>query len=89
MNITKENVDELNAILKIKLDEDDYTERVEKVLKDYRKTATMPGFRPGKVPAGLIRKLYGTPVLVEEVNKLISESITKYIVDEKHFPIRI
>ena len=83
MNITKENVDELNAILKITLDEEDYTERVEKVLKDYRKTATMPGFRPGKVPAGLIKKLYGTPVIVEEVNKLISESITKYMVDEK------
>ena len=83
MNITKENVDELNAILKIKLEEDDYTERVEKVLKDYRKTANMPGFRPGKVPVGLIKKLYGTPVLVEEVNKLISESITKYMVDEK------
>jgi len=83
MNITKENVDELNAILKITLDEGDYTERVEQVLKDYRKTATMPGFRPGKVPAGLIKKLYGTPVLVEEINKLVSESITKYLIDEK------
>jgi len=83
MNITKENVDELNAILKITLDEEDYTERVEQVLKEYRKTATMPGFRPGKVPAGLIKKLYGKPVLVEEINKLVSESITKYLVDEK------
>ena len=72
MNITKENVDELNAVLKITLDEGDYSERVEKVLKDYRKTATMPGFRPGKVPAGLIKKLYGTAVLVEEINKLVS-----------------
>jgi trigger factor len=83
MNITKENIDELNAVLKIRLDEDDYTERVENVLKDYRKTATMPGFRPGKVPAGLIKKIYGTSVLVEEINKLVSESISKYLVDEK------
>ena len=83
MNITKENVDELNAVLKIKLDEGDYSERVEKVLKDYRKTATMPGFRQGKVPAGIIKKLYGTAVLVEEINKLVSESISRYLIDEK------
>ncbi len=83
MNITKENIDELNALLKIRLEEEDYSERVEKVLKDYRKTATMHGFRPGKVPAGLIKKLYGTPVLVEEINKIVSESITRYLTDEK------
>ena len=83
MNITKENIDGLNAVLKIKLDEEDYSERMEKVLKDYRKTAKMPGFRPGKIPAGLIKKLYGTPVLIEEINKIVSKSITKYLIDEK------
>ena len=83
MDITKENVDKLNAVLKVRIDQNDYEERVEKVLKEYRKTAKMPGFRPGKVPPGLIRKLYRTTVLVDEINKLVSESITKYLIDEK------
>ena len=83
MNITRENIDKLNAILKVKIEQDDYTERVEKVLTDYRKNAKMPGFRPGKVPAGLIRKLYRKPVVIEEINKILSESVTKYLTEEK------
>jgi trigger factor len=83
MNITRENIDKLNAILKVKIEQDDYTERVEKVLNDYRKNAKMPGFRPGKVPAGLIRKLYRKPVVIEEINKILSESVTKYLTEEK------
>jgi len=83
MNITKENVDELNATLKIQIEEKDYSERVEEVLKDYRKKVTLNGFRPGKVPAGLVRKMYRTPVLVEEINKFVSESISNYLKEEK------
>ena len=79
MNITKENVDELNATLKIQVAEEDYSGRVDEVLKDYRKKVRLDGFRPGKVPAGMVRRMYRTTVLVEEVNKLISESLSNYI----------
>jgi trigger factor len=83
MNITRENVDELNAVLKLELVKEDYEERVNSVLKDYKKKANIPGFRPGKVPFGMIQKMYGKPVLVEELNKLVSESLSKYLVEEK------
>ncbi len=83
MNITKENLDELNAVVKVKVEKDDYEERVSNVLKDYRKKARIDGFRPGKVPFGLINKMYRKPVLVEEINKLLSESLTNYLVEEK------
>jgi trigger factor len=83
MNITRENKDELNAVLKLDIVKDDYEGRVENVLKDYRKKANIPGFRPGKVPFSMIRKMYGKPVLAEEINKLISESLNNYLVEEK------
>ncbi len=83
MNISKENIDSLNAVLKIELTAADYQERVDKVLSDYRKNADMPGFRKGKVPMGVIKKRYGIPVKVEEINKLLSDSVSKYIMDEK------
>ena len=83
MNIVKENINDLTAVLKIKITEEDYSEKVENTLKDYRKKARIDGFRPGKVPAGLVKKMYGKGVLIEEVNKLISESLTNYIRDEK------
>jgi trigger factor len=83
MNISKENIDSLNAVLKVELSAADYQDRVAKVLADYRKTADMPGFRKGKVPMGVVKKRYGIPVKVEEINKLLSDSVTKYIVDEK------
>ena len=83
MNISKENVDDLNAVLKIRIEESDYTGRVDEVLKDYRKKVQLDGFRPGKVPAGLVSKMYRKPVMVEEINKLVSESISKYLTDEK------
>ena len=83
MNISKENIDSLNAVLKVELSAADYQERVAKVLADYRKTTDMPGFRKGKVPMGVVKKRYGIPVKVEEINKLLSDSITKYIRDEK------
>jgi trigger factor len=83
MNIIRENIDELNAVLSIKLDKSDYEEKVSAVLKDYQRKAKVDGFRPGKVPFGLINKMYYRQILVEEVNKLLSESISKYMVDEK------
>ena len=83
MNIIKENLDELNAILKIEISKPDYEEKVETVLKDYRKKANLKGFRPGMTPMGLIKKMYGKAVKIEEINKLVSESIHKYITDEK------
>jgi trigger factor len=83
MNITRENIDDLNAVLKIRIEKADYTEKMEHTLKDYRKKANIRGFRPGMVPIGLVRKMYGKAVQLDEINKLISESIHKYITDEK------
>jgi trigger factor len=82
MNIKQENNDKLNAILNVKVEETDYAERVDKVLKDYRRQAKVDGFRPGKVPMGIIKKMYHTSVLVDEVNKLVSESIFNYLKDK-------
>lgn len=83
MNIVKENINDLTAVLKVNITKEDYSQKVEDVIKDYRKKARIDGFRPGKVPTGLIQKMYGKGILVEEVNKLISESLTNYIRDEK------
>src|SRR6056297_1535615 len=83
MNITKENKDELNAVLKIQVDPEDYRERVDKVVKDYKKKSKMDGFRPGKVPEGLIRKMYGRAIKVDEVNKLVSEKLSEYLKAEE------
>jgi trigger factor len=83
MNITRENTDDLNAVLKVKIDKTDYEDKVETVLKDYRKKATVKGFRPGMVPIGLIKKMYGRAVQIDEINKVVTESIQKYITDEK------
>jgi trigger factor len=83
MNITKENIDDLNAVLKIKIEKTDYEDKAETVLKDYRKKATIKGFRPGMVPIGLIKKMYGKAVQLDEINKIVTENIQKYITDEK------
>lgn len=83
MNITKENTGDLTAIIKIELKEDDYQEKVKTVLKDYQRKANIPGFRSGKVPFGMINKMYGKAVLAEEINKTISDSLNQYITDEK------
>lgn len=83
MNITKENIDDLNALLKVEIKKADYEENVDKVLKDYRKKANIKGFRPGMVPIGLIKKMYGKAVQLDEINKLVSENIHKYLHDEK------
>ena len=83
MNITRENIDDLNAVLKVEISKPDYEEKVENLLKDYRKKATIKGFRPGMVPIGLVKKMYGKAVRIDEINKLVTENIQKYLSDEK------
>jgi len=83
MNITRENIDDLNAVLQIKIEKTDYEDKVENVLKDYRRKANIKGFRPGMVPMGLIKRMYGKAVLIDEINKVVSENIQKYLYDEK------
>ncbi len=83
MNITRENIDNLNAILRINVVKSDYEDKVESLLKDYRKKATIKGFRPGMVPIGLVRKIYGRAVQIDEINKIVTDGIQKYIADEK------
>ena len=83
MNITKENVDALNAVVKVDIVADDYQEKVAKVLTDYRKKADIPGFRKGHVPIGMIKKQYGQSVMIDEVNKLIQDSLNKFLTEEK------
>ncbi len=83
MNITKEQIDELNAVVRVAITKDDYQDKVDKILKDYRKQANIPGFRKGQVPMGLIKKQYGKAVLVDEVNKLLQDNLNKYLTEEK------
>jgi trigger factor len=83
MNITRENTGDLTATVRVSINQQDYEEKVNKVLKDYQHKANVPGFRPGKVPVGMIRKMYGRAVVADEVNKILSDSITQYIETEK------
>lgn len=83
MNITRETIDDLNALLKVEVSKADYEENVEKVLRDYRKNANVKGFRPGMVPIGLVRKMYGKAVQLDEINKAVADNIHKYLSDEK------
>ena len=79
MNISLENIDKVSALLTIKMEKADYAEKVEKSLKDYRKKANIPGFRPGQAPLGLLKKRFGREVAAEEVNKLLGEKLYAYI----------
>lgn len=83
MDITREHIDELNAIVKVAITKDDYGDKVEEVLNSYRKNANIPGFRKGHVPMGLVKKQYGKAVLVDEVNKLLQDALNKYLTEEK------
>jgi len=83
MNITRESIDKLNAVVKIEIAKADYSEKVEKILTDYRKSANIPGFRKGQVPMGLVKKQHGKAILADEVNKILQESLGKYLNDEK------
>lgn len=81
MDIVKENIDSLNAVLKVKITPTDYEERVKKALNEYRKKARIPGFRPGMAPMGMVKKMVGNSALVEEINKLLSEHLVHWIKD--------
>jgi trigger factor len=83
MNITFENPDKINGLLTMTVEKEDYQEKVEKTLKNYRKRAQVPGFRPGMVPMGMIKKQYGMAVKVDEVNRLLGEKLTEYIRENK------
>ncbi len=83
MQVTKENKDDLNATIRIVVEKSDYEEQVNKKLKDYKRQASMPGFRPGMVPMGMIKRMYYKPVLLEEINRLVSGSLSKFIEEEK------
>lgn len=79
MNISLENIDKVSAVLTIKMEKADYADKVEKSLKDYRKKASIPGFRPGLAPLSLLKKRFGKEITAEEVNKLLGEKLYAYI----------
>jgi len=79
MNIVRKDIDVCNATITISIEKNDYSEKVEKTLREYRKKANVPGFRPGMVPMGLLKKMYGKSVLGEEINKILSDELYKYI----------
>ena len=81
MKISFENPDKVNGLMTIAVEEADYKENVEKTLKDYRKKANMPGFRPGQAPMGLIKRQYGAAARMDEINKLVGKEIYKYVQD--------
>jgi trigger factor len=79
MNITKENIDTLNAVVKIQLTPEDYLQQVENSIKDLRKKAELRGFRKGHTPVGIIKKMYGNSVLADELNKIINDQLSNYL----------
>ena len=83
MNVSLQNNDKVSAKLTVKLEKADYEAKVEKTLKDYRKKANVPGFRPGQVPMSLVKKMYGTSVKAEEINKTLQEAAYGYIKENK------
>lgn len=83
MKIVKEDKGQQVSVLKVAVGKEDYSEKVSSALKDYQKKAKLDGFRPGKVPVGMVKKMYGTHLLVEEVNKLVSKGLSDYITENK------
>lgn len=83
MNITLENIDKVNAVITAVVEPSDYTEKYNKALKDAKKKVNMPGFRPGMVPMGLVKKQFGISILADEVNKILQEALFGYIRDNK------
>lgn len=83
MNVSLKNIDAVSGIVKLEIVKADYAEQVEKSLRNFRQKANVPGFRKGMVPMGMVKKMYGKHVLVEEVNKLVSENLFKYINENK------
>ena len=83
MQISHKDTDSLNSIITINLERSDFEPKVESVLKNYRKTANIPGFRKGNVPMGMIKKQYESSITADEVNKILQENLEKYLKDEK------
>ncbi|MBR4591472.1 MAG: trigger factor [Bacteroidaceae bacterium] len=83
MNITLEKIDAVNAVITTEITPVDYTDNVKKAIKNFRKKVSLPGFRPGMVPEGLVKKQYGTSILAEEVNKMLQNELYNYIRDNK------
>jgi trigger factor len=79
MNIVKKDLDQNNAVVTLHVEKADYAENVEKNLRDLRKKANIPGFRPGMVPMSLLKKMYGKSVMADEINKLIAEKLYDFI----------
>lgn len=79
MEITKEQIDDLNALIRIRVEEKDYAEAVEKAIKNLKNKISIPGFRPGMVPVGMIRKMYGKAVLSDEVSKITVDNLFRYL----------
>ena len=83
MNISFENADKINGLMTITIEKADYEEKVDKTLKTYRKKANFPGFRPGMVPMGMIKKQFGTQAKIDEINRLLGEQLTNYVQENK------
>lgn len=83
MKINRENIDNVNAVIKVLIEKNDYEKNVADKLREYRQKVALPGFRPGKVPAGIINKRFGKALLAEEVNQLLTQNLTNYLRDEK------
>ena len=79
MNITKESIDSLNAVVKVAIAAEDYQGKVTTILQDYRKKADVPGFRKGHVPMGMIKKQYGKSIMIDEINKMLQESLNTFL----------
>lgn len=83
MNISLTNVDSVNATLQITIAKADYQEKLDNAIKAFRKKANVPGFRPGTVPTGMVKKMYGKSILAEEINKMVGEGLYGYIQENK------
>ena len=83
MKVSFENPDKINGLLTLVVEEDDYKNEVEKTLKDYRKKANVPGFRPGQAPMGMIKRQFGPSVKMEAINKIVGQEIYKYVQENK------
>lgn len=81
MKISLTNVDSVNGIIEVSITKDDYQAKVDNALNTFRKKANVPGFRPGHVPVGMVKKMYGKSILADEINKLVGESVYNYIKD--------
>ncbi len=83
MNISRTDIDSLNAVVTVAIKKEDYADKVHSILNNYRKTANIPGFRKGHVPMGMVKRQFGKGVLLEEVNKILQDSLHKYLIEEK------